>query len=260
MSVSSPQIEQALWFLSLLLSVFLIFRIVSQGLVRAYAWFFVYLCVGVTQFLIAFPLNPGTNAYAWTYLISQPVIWFLYILIVLELYSLVLRNHKGIATLGSWTLSAALGISILISLLTLLPDLGRAAGPYPVLGYYTVIERGVISSLVVFLLLITVFMLWYPVSLNRNIVLHVIVYFVYFLSSTVAFFVRNVSGYEFTGTVSAILIAIADVCLLAWIVFFNRRGEASTLVLRRQFHPQDEERLVKQLDAINAALLKAAKR
>ena len=33
------------------------------------------------------------------FLITQPLIWFLDILVVLEIYSLALRKHPGIATL-----------------------------------------------------------------------------------------------------------------------------------------------------------------
>jgi len=147
-----------------------------------------------------------------------------------------------------------------VSLLTLLPDLAGASGPHAILIYYTVVERGVISSLVVFLLLITVFLVWYPIPLSRNVTLHAIVYSVYFLSSTMALFVRNVTRFELTATISAVLIGIVNACLLVWVIFLSRSGETQTVVLRRQWPPQDEEQLMKQIDSINAALLRTSRK
>jgi hypothetical protein len=252
--------EQCLWISSIVLSVVLIFRMVRNSLHRLYLWFFLYLCAGVVQSLVHLPLDPNSNAYAWAWMLSQPVIWLLYILVVLELYSLVLRKHPGIATLGRWALMGALGVAIVISLVSLLPDLSNQAERYPVLLYFMVIERGLISSLVVFLLLIIAFFLWYPIPLSRNVTLHVGVYAVYFLSSTMALFVRNVTGHELTPAVSTAMIAVANICLLVWILFLNRQGETQTVVLGHQWRPKDEEQLVRQLDAINSALLKAARK
>jgi hypothetical protein len=206
------------------------------------------------------PLGPQTDAFAWVYLVTQPVMWFFYILIVLELYTLVLRNHQGIATLGRWLLIAALFIAMLVSLLTLVPDLESPLGPYPILSYYSLIERGVNSSLVVFLLVIVAFLAWYPIPLSRNVILHSFVFSVYFLSSTATLFVRNVTGFEMTRMASAILLAITDVCLLVWIVFLNRRGESRVVVLGHQWQPGDEERLVEQLDSINKTLLRSTRK
>lgn len=253
---SASQLGQFLVAAGLLLSVALIVSMVSSGLHAVYKWFFVYICAGSVQGLVSLPFHPNTDVYAWIYFVSQPVIWLLYILIVLELYGLVLRGHRGIATLGRWTLLAALTVSVVVSLLSLAPDLGGAAGPHAILIYYTVVERGIVSSLVVFLLLITAFLIWYPIPLTRNVILHAIVYSVYFLSSTMALFIRNITRLELTSTISAVLLGIVNACLLVWVIFLSRSGETQTVVLSRQWHPQADEHLLKQIDSINAALLR----
>jgi hypothetical protein len=254
------ELERFFWLASIALTAGLIIRLIHDGLHRIYVFFFTYLVVGVVQSLIVLPVDPQSKLYDMVYFITQPVMWLLFILIVLELYSLVLKNHRGIASLGRWTLGAALGLSICVSLLTLSPDLNRATGPSALFVYYTVIERGIQSSLVVFLLLISGFLLWYPIPLSRNVILHAIVYSTYFLCSAAALFMRNLLGLGYTRSVSTALLGIANGCLLVWIVFLNRAGEAKKVVVGHQWKPEDEERLVEQLDAINSALLKTARK
>ncbi len=258
--VSFSQLERLLWYGNTLLGAILLLRLVFLRLHRTYLWFFLYLCVSLAQSLLGIGFMGDPNRYALLYLLSQPFLWFLYILIVLELYSLVLRNHRGIASLSRWTLMAGLALSIAISFFTLLPDLQQIEGPYPVLLYYSVVERGIISSLVVFLVLILAFLVWYPVPLSRNLLVHAVVYCVYFLSSTLTLFIRHMAGFATTRTVSTILIGLTTLCLVAWIAFLHRAGEVRTVVLGHRWRPEDEERLVEQLDAINSVLLRSARK
>ncbi len=254
------QLEQYLWVSSLVLTAVLILRMVRDGLVRMYTGFFVYLCANVVQTVAALPLDPKTNTYTRLYLITQPVIWLLSILIVLELFSLVLRRYQGIASLGRWTMMAALGAAVVIALVTLVPDLQNVGGRYRTLIYYNVIERGINSSLVIFLLVISAFVVWYPLPLSRNVILHAIVYSVYFLCSTLALFIQNLIGLNITRIISTILIALTCACLVVWILFLRRQGEEQTVSVRRQWRPEEGERLVRQLDAINAALLRSSRK
>ncbi len=253
------QVERVLWLAGIVLALLLIVRMIFTELYRTYVWFFGFLWLGVIESAVAFPLDPNTNAYAWVYVVSQPINWLFYILVVLELYSLLLRDHPGIASVGRWVLSAASAVSILISGLTLWPDLSRPAGKYPVLVYYAVIERGLISSLLIFLLFAAAFLVWYPIPLTRNLVLHANVYAVYFLASTLALYVRNLTGFEITRSVSTVLMGASALCLLVWLMFFGRRGEEQMVVLRPRWQPEDEEKLIEQMNALNSALLRAQK-
>lgn len=257
-AVSLP--ERLLSYALLLLYILLIGKMVRSGLHRHYRSFFQFISVAAAQTVVCVSLLPYPKAYAWAYLLTQPAIWLFYILVVLELYSLVLSKHEGIATLGRWVMMIAVPISIFVSMLSLLADLWRSPGKYPVLVYYTVLERGLVLSLVFFLLMIAGFLLWFPVPVSRNVVLYAMLYAVYFLGSATALFVRNVMGFELTPAVSTSLLALSGVCLLVWVLFLNRNGETQMVVLRHQWHPQDEERLVQQLDSINATLLRTARK
>jgi hypothetical protein len=258
--MAQQSLQQVLWVLTLVLAAGLSLRLILSRLNRVYVWFFVFLCFQVAQAVVMLPFKPTTALYGWIFLFTQPIKWFLCILVVLELYSLALRGHQGIATLGRWMLTAAVFVAVGFSAVSLYADLGRPVGRFPVLVYYSVIERGLMFSLVLFLLLITAFLVWSPIAVRRNIVLHAGVFSFYFLSSAMTLFVRNLAGYELTRIISTVLLLLENLCYVLWIVFLNRRGEEKVMVVRRGWRAEDEARLAQQLDAVNTFLLRSLRK
>ncbi|MCS6953418.1 MAG: hypothetical protein RMK57_08440 [Bryobacterales bacterium] len=246
-------VEKLLWIASGALCTLLAWRLYGFGLHRRYPWFTTFLIANFAQAVVSALAGLETSSYAWIYLISQPIIWFLYIVITLEIYALVLRDHPGIATVGRRTMLAGLAIAVGVSALTLPADLQRKEN-VKILMYYGVIERGISFSLVVFLMLILLFLARYPVPLKRNIAVHAIVFSVFFLSSSLSLFVMNVTGFGVRRIVSTALLAIANACLLAWLLLLSPAGEQRTVVLRQRLAPDDEGRLLEQLEALNASL------
>jgi hypothetical protein len=184
----------------------------------------------------------------------------MYVLIVLELFGLVLRDYPGIQTLSRRLLAAALAVSAVAALATLIPDLGNPAERYPILRAVYVGQRLVMSSLVVFFAILTAFLVWYPVPLCRNVVVYCAGYCVYFISATMALFVLTIEGGAVTRIISTVLLGVAVACLIAWILLLNAQGETKRWAVRRHMTALDEGRLVGQLDAINRSLLRSARK
>jgi hypothetical protein len=251
----------------------LFLRLRLTGLHRSYRYFSAYLLFRVLRAVLLTGVPWGvkllqgrpnvpfaTNAYAWVWLLTNPLLWVFWVLVVLELYSLVLQNYKGIASLGRWVLLAGLAVAVGISFLTLPADLSNAAEKYPIVRLFLAIDRGVASSLVIFLLVISCFLAWYPVPLSRNVVVHCIVYAGYFLSMTLATLLRNLVGSAVTQGVNILLSCVTLVCLLLWICLLNREGEGAKVRLRPHWAEGREEELVGHLAAINSTLLRAARK
>jgi hypothetical protein len=59
-------------------------------------------------------------------------------------------------------------------------------------------------------------------------------------------------------TVSIASLSLNSVCLLLWIFLLNKRGEEVMMVVRSRWQPADEQRLARQMDAVNAFLLKSS--
>lgn len=248
-------------------------RLRQQGLDRVYRVFTIYLLFHAARAILMAVLPAvwyglehrhytpfGNNVYGWCWTLTAPIQWILNVLVVVQLYSLVLRNHKGIASLGRWILCAGLAIALGISALTVPADLSHSAEKYPVLRYLFVVEKGVDTSMVIFLLLITAFLVWFPIPLSRNVVLYSMVFALFYLSNALAEFVQNLRGSAVWGAVSLALLVLNLLCLGIWIVFLNRAGESKTVVVRHGWAPQHEEFLVQQLAAINSSLMRSAPR
>lgn len=250
--------EQIVWIANLLLVLVLVWKLVSRRLHRIYFWFFLMLCFQALQTPVLMYLNGPTTLYGWAYILTQSALWVLYMLAVLELYSLALRKHQGLASMSRWFMFSALFVSVAISALSLWADLSRPAEQFPYLQYFSVFERGVTSSMVILMLLITGFLLWTPISIRRNIAVHACLLSAYFLASAFPFFLRNIVGYELLRQVSVALLSANAVCLLLWVLLLNKRGEEIVMVVRSRWQPADEIRLARQMDAVNSFLLKSS--
>jgi hypothetical protein len=251
-------LERLLWSATIVCYTVVVTKMAMSHLHLRYKWFFFYLLVRLGRSVVLTTLDRGTNAYGWFFVATEPVMWVFYVLVILELYALVLKNYPGIRSFGRWVLIGGLAVSAAVSAMSLFVDLSGAPARYPILLYVNVIQRGVITSLVIFLLVITSFLVWYPVPLARNVVYYCVGFSLYFLSSTMALLIRNITGYTVTRSLSTTLQVVHLACLVFWILALNRRGEHATVVLGRRWRPDHEEKLVAQLNAINQSLLKTA--
>lgn len=256
--MSGPSILSLLWGFTIVANATAALRLYQLDLYRVYRFFFAYLVLTTARSLVLLPFNVRENTYGLIYLATLPILWLFYILVVLELYSLVLQNYSGIYSLGRWTLYGALFFSVTVSVLTLIPSWGNETSR--LLFWCTTVERGVDFSLVIFLLLILIFLSRYPVALNRNIIVHCIVYTVFFLGMSMTILVRNVVGHELMRQLNHVLQVISAACYLVWIFFLTRAGESRITMLRHNWSPDDEQRLIEQLNNINATLLRAARK
>lgn len=236
-------------------------RLFTNRLFRRYRVLFSYLVFRFfyTSALLFVFKTSSSQAYLKFFILTEPVIWLFYVLIVLELYTLVLEKHRGLYTLGRWSLYTCLSISVLISGLLLIPQLeGGKSQASHLLTYYFGIERGVDCSLLLFLVLILLWLTQYPVPLSRNVIVHCVVYFTLFLSSTAGLLARTIFGLGTTDSVSEFLVGVGAACILIWLFFLTPKGE-EVRVSMAIFGPEHEERILQHLEALNKTLLKASR-
>ena len=261
-----PNEQQFLLFLQTAALVGLAVRMWWAGLARIYVYFFSYLVLALLQTAVLAAVGFGGGgtssatrqssvAYGYAWMASEGVIVCSYALVVLECYANVLRNLAGIASVSRRYVKITLAVSILIALLLL----GLEKAPTTIFGYFYAFQRAVVSSLVVFVLLITAFLAYYPVPLSRNVIVYSVGYALYFLTKAAALFVRNL-GHRWDRPLGDLLIGVSTSCLLFWLFTLNPRGETKTVVIGHKWHTGDEERLLSQLKEINASLSRAARK
>jgi hypothetical protein len=225
----------------------------ASGLHRRYRVFFFYLIFATLQAGVAASLKPAGHAYQKFFVLTEPLEWLFYVLVVLEIYALVLQDYRGLSTVGRWTLISAVLVSFLASGISLTAP--SRFSQSIVMTYEYEAERAVYFSLVVFLLSILGFLAQYPIALSRNIIVHSMVFSVYFLGNTVLYLLLSMRG---AGPVVRYALPVITLAAVGtWLVMLNPAGELRKVRLRPQWMPGREEALVSQLNNLNAALLRA---
>ena len=188
-------------------------------------------------------------------MVTEAAIVFLYILVTLELYSLVLRDLKGIATVARKYIQLSIAISILFSLLLL----GIEQTPKKPLPIFFSFERPIVSSLIFFVIFITGFLSYYPIPLSRNVIYYTIGYAVYFSSKAILLLFSNMGQY-WNGVLSTIMLAVCAACLIFWVFSLTRKGEHRSKTSGPNWNQATEDRMVGKLAELNQSLLRSRKR
>jgi hypothetical protein len=218
------------------------------------------MALAVIRTAVLFPLGPRTIIYYHVWLATQPFLWLSYVLTVSELYSLVLTHYRGICSLGRWFFFGAVATAAIISALTVLPTIGAPPARYPMIYYYALIERGVVTSLAIFLLLLLLLVVWFTIPLSRNLLTHCIVYSVYFFANNVIFLYQQLVGRAASNLVTISKLTVALGCYYCWAFLLSRTGEDRTASLHFGRRPLEEKRLLGQLEGLSATLLRSARK
>src|SRR6266567_3558252 len=249
-----PTQETVLLILQTSILTGLVVRVLMTGLFRTYPWFFGYLLMASLQTLIL-PFLPFNSAiYLYTWAVSQGLLTCFCALIVLELYSLILRDLTGLATSSRRYIKICLGVATLGSLLVLLVE----QTPNVAFDAFMIIDRAILTSLLIFVLLLTAFLIYYPVPINRNLVVYSIGYAVYFTAKMSGLLAVNIT-HAWYHQFGLIAVAASTVSMLFWLVGLSRRGEEKTLVIGHRWNREDQDRVLERLKALNASLLRAGK-
>ena len=231
-------------------------KLFSTGLYRQYPIFFLYFVFRVPNSILPLLLDTGSNAYFYYYVITLPLVLAFYILLVRELYQLVLQDYRGLQTAGRWTMYLSLVGALALSLLTLLPTIQPSMPQRSkVMWLVMASQRGVETSLALFIILLLALLSRYPIQLRRNVRVNAVVYSVYFLSGTMNTLAWTILGLKSIGTLNTV-VTLVNVCSgFAWLFLLSPAGE-KVAAPKVGAKGASERRLLMQLDDLNAALLR----
>lgn len=247
------EVERLLWFLSVGAIGVLLVKMWKERLIAHYRYFTIYLVSALISASVLAQMPPHTSAYAITYFCFAGLRWVLYVLITLELFSVVLVKLPGLATVGKRLVKAALALSLTVALLSLAVK-ARASGKFPKLEAFYLTERVIVVSVLFFLAAMVVFLLWFPVPLSRNATVYALGYTIYFASKVLGLFAINLRGTEVVQYISPVHIGVSILCCGYWIARLNSAGEDITGSLGGRSDPAEEARLLRQLQSLNSSL------
>jgi len=230
-----------------------------SGLYKNYPIFFCYLISRIVNSLWPLLLNNRSTTYFWFYVCTFPIVLGFYVLLVLELYRLVLKDYRGLQTVGRWAMYASVIGSAIISILSLIPRI-QASMPYKsrVIRYILAGERGIDLALLVFIILLLAILSRYPIQLRRNVRIHAIVYSIFFFSNTMEALARTVLGLKLGDTLNTINAVVSLCSMLSWLILLSPAGEKMG-ERKPAADSEHERRLMIQLEGLNLALLRVSR-
>ncbi|HUP04684.1 MAG TPA: hypothetical protein VMU19_11885 [Bryobacteraceae bacterium] len=236
-------------------------KLLNTGLFRRYPYFFAFLLINTPIYAALLYLPTRSDFYFYLWEAVQPISWILYMAMVFELYRLILERHKALYTFGRRAMYLGIGVAATISALALLPHFQPQTRQIStVLPYLLAGERAVDFSLAIFLILLMFLLGGYAVPLCRNVVVHGVIYTVYFLCNTLGTLLRSALGLTpKTDVMNLAMTALSAACTFAWFLLLTRKGEEAR-VKRPWIGKEQEQRILSQLDAMNAALLRPARK
>ncbi|MGH9612216.1 MAG: hypothetical protein ACRD4P_03960 [Bryobacteraceae bacterium] len=249
------EFETAVSTANLILSAILIGRLMGCGLHRRYPFFTALITANIAEDLVPVFIRNGSWAYVWAFMSCEALLLFFYVLTVLELSSNVLQDLKGFAAMAKRYIKWAMGFSVVISLSLLIFE--HRANTF--LNGFFIFERAVMCSLLLFVGLLVVLLVHYPVPLNRNVIMYFIGYAIFFLSQTAALFVHDL-GLSWDRQLGDSLVLVSCFCLVFWTVALSRQGEQKKMASGFPRDAADAERLLAQMQAINNSLQRIAKK
>lgn len=239
-----------LYLAQVALLIALVGRLYYARLYRVYPFFFSYIVALLLQSAIISVVPYNGKAYPYVWMVTEAFIVCFHVLIVGELYRVILRDLTGIATVSRRYIQITVVFGILVSLLLFHFE----ETPASYVSTFLVIERGIAFSLVIFILLGSAFLAYFPVSLNRNVVLYSIGYSIYFLTKATALFIRTL-GHYWLPQIGTVLLGVSSACLLFWVLGLNREGERRIVQIGHKWSPENAQRLLSKVREINENLI-----
>jgi hypothetical protein len=247
-------VERALFYLNFIAEVALLCRLIQCGLYRIYKSLFLYWLAQAIGGLVLLFAGSGTWLYLYIYWGAQTVNIFMALYVVQDLFHIALAEHAAIASFGRRMVLVAIALAAAVALAGITLDATIQHGQYAAIQRFSTFERSMNFVILIFLLLISIVLLWFPINVRRNLVVYISGFLLFAAARSAGLLLANLLPQGFTVVVSTILLAVTLLCLLIWITGIRPEGELVSATPGYRRDPEAMERLGHQLDAINATL------
>jgi hypothetical protein len=246
--------EKGVWCLTIGLTAAVLVKLYSCGLVRVYTLLFSYLTVDFLSSTIALFIDYHSAAYGYYYFSAQTLKIVIAAFMLVEIFSLALERHPALARFGRSIVGYILGAAAVVPVIALFVDHSARAHPY--IHAFLLFEQTMDSTMAIFLILISIFLAWFPVRMRSNVIVYIGGFIVWWLSRSAVVHLINqwFNNIYLTRVSNIVQMCVAVGCLCFWLFEFKREGEARTAVVGHLWNRAEAERLTEQLDAINDGL------
>ena len=191
--------------------------------------------------------------------------WCLTLWLVYSLLNAILNRLPGVLRFSRLLLTSAFAGILVISALAARPQymitpLSRSQDSIQrALGVAYVLERGLAGMALLLMGIILAFTLWFPIRMPRNLALFTIGFVLFFGTDMTCFFLESFWPDRFGSNLVTAIDWRISACYICWTFLLNARGEIISVVVGHSWSRSEQERILGQLEAINASLLKASR-
>jgi hypothetical protein len=123
---------------------------------------------------------------------------------------------------------------------------------------FMVIDRALVTSMLIFVLMLTGFVVYYPIPINRNLIVYSSGYAVYFIAKASGLLLLNIN-YSWLRQFGLVVVTASTIAMLFWLLGLRLAGEEKTLIIGHRWNHKNQDELLAQLKAINASLLRSGR-
>ena len=248
-----PGAERALFYLNLAAEIVLLWRLFHAKLYRIYSSLFLYWTLQAFGSLALMTVPLASRAYLYGYWVAQTVNVFMAVFVVQDLYRSALLEHPAVASFARRTVLAAMAIASLVALSGLALDATNLRGEALTFHRFLTFERSMNFLTLLFLLLVSALLLWFPIRVRRNIMVYMSGFVLFSSSRSFGTLLYNLRPQD-ARLISTVMLGFSLLCLLIWIIGIQPEGEFVTATPGYRRNPEAMQRLSHQLDSIHAAL------
>jgi hypothetical protein len=252
-------LERILWYLNFIATLAVLVRLVQSKLWRSYPSLFLFWLVQAAEFPVMYRIPLKSVLYARYYYGAQTISLILAIFVVLELYREALARHPALAGFGRRSVVLFVGAAALMAALGVVLDITVLPGQSPSDHRFLTLERTVDLMILAFLLLISGFLLWFPVRVKRNVAVYITGFVLFYCSRSVGILLVNLLPSAALQPMSIIVLALTLGCLIFWLAGLRKESKDAITVTGNPAHGAALERLSAQLDQINTAVARFAR-
>lgn len=253
------QLETVLWYLGLPIMAAILWRLYALGLIGRYPALFWCLGVQLARGAGLTLLKVNTTAYAVTYIVSLPVVLVAYVCVALEIYSHAVESYRGLFIVGRRVMLGVFAGSAAIAILIHLGELRAPGEQFQTLRAVLLVESAVCLMLLMFLVAIAIFLVWYPANVRKNVLLYSFSFSFYMGAQCATLFLRNSDPTTMVRIASMVRLLLDNLSLVALAVFLQSAWESERRPSAAGLSAEQRQRLLSQLNHLNATLERGAK-
>ena len=207
-----------LFYVSIGASAILLLRFIRNDLYRTYRFLFGYFAAVLSSSLILTRIPYGTDAYMHSYVAAEVVYHVLAIFVVLEMYRIALAGHDGIAKFGRTGILTATVLALVVAAVISLLDRNLPAGQSANVHRFVTLQHSGDLMVVVFLILIGIFITWFPIKMSTNTFLSIAGFSIIFFVRAGMLLAINILPLKSLATANNAAMILETVMMLAWAV------------------------------------------